>query len=196
MEREFWNWFQENHLEYLKLDTVDNAMRELMLDKLLNKLHEYCDRLFYQIGGISDTRRELVITAEGDASYFGHVKKLVELAPVIDEWEIIAFKQSVEDDVITNYKGIVLNPQNIWFEPLEAKDKSLGLGLRLYISSYDEPRHNDIINGMHEVLDNILGELLAAKEISYIEVLKLPSDTSSLIPLTDLKSFVKWRMTK
>jgi len=41
-EEKFWQWFENNQFEYLHLDALDAAQKELLLDQLLNRLHEYC----------------------------------------------------------------------------------------------------------------------------------------------------------
>ena len=95
--KNFWNWFKENNHAFLFTNEVDEHVRERLLQELIDELHKYNDRLFFQIGGMPGKDQELIITAEGDAAQFESVEKLVEHGPAIKNWIFIPFIQPVDE---------------------------------------------------------------------------------------------------
>jgi hypothetical protein len=86
---DFWNWFA---VAQERFRSVQVPEKEQLLDELLARLHDYCDALYFEIGGTPGDVSELVITAEGDARYFGAVQDLIEAAPSITGWRFVAFR--------------------------------------------------------------------------------------------------------
>jgi len=193
MEKDFWIWFKDNQELFLNLDNIDDDIRDSNLDKLLNELHRYSNSLFFLIGNHPNGQNEIIITAEGNPDMFCMVERLVSAAPVIENWVVLAFKQPANEHFVTKYNGLELDPNEIWFEPLQSAKNSSDLGLRLYLAEYDEIRHDDYINSLYCVLENALGELSLAKDIAYIDVFKLPVDFNRLVPFNELKEFIMWR---
>src|SRR5262245_50578825 len=121
-ETKFWNWFEENNSRYFYLGQItDPNKREELLDEFLNHLHDYSNKLFFEIGGRPNETQELIITAAGNTDYYGQVEQLVSASPFIDGWNVIAFKPPMGIDFVTRYEDIELDPKRIWFLPLENK---------------------------------------------------------------------------
>src|SRR4051794_15901947 len=128
-EDTFWDWFKTNNSKYYYLNQItDLEKREKLLNQFLEQLHNYCDNLFFEIGGVPNEPQELIISAEGNKDYFDKVEELVAAAPKLSDWEIIAFKPPLGVDYITEYKGIKLNARKIWFLPLDNEDDPKSLG--------------------------------------------------------------------
>jgi len=74
-EQQFWDWFKENEAKYFFLNQIndDNEKERLLVD-FLSHLHEYCDQLFFEVGGYPNEKQDLIITAEGDMTFFDKVK--------------------------------------------------------------------------------------------------------------------------
>ena len=90
---EFWNWFKENNTKFLNLNAPGLSCegREELLEEFLEQLNQYCEGLYFEIGGKHGETQELIITAEGDTEYFHKVDELITAAPAIDNWIYTAF---------------------------------------------------------------------------------------------------------
>ncbi len=195
----FWNWFKRNNSKYYYINQmIDLEQKEKVLDDFLNQLHNYCDKLFFEIGGVPNEPQELIISAEGNKDYFHKVEALVSKAPNIDEWQIIAFKPPMGVDFITEYEGIKMNPHEIWFLPLDNEKDPKALGLRICLPNFDLKKEEIFLEGCYQLVDAILGEKSAALEINHIEVDKLPKnpDDKGLIELSELSKYINWRKAK
>jgi len=135
-EQQFWNWFKQNEAQYFFLNQIDkDDEKERLLDDLLDHLHQYSIHLYFVVGGSPDGIQDLIITAEGNSDFFDQVDHLVNNAPQLDHWNIVAFKP-VQEDFKISYEGLELDPKNMFFIPLES-DKSNRIGLRIYVDNYD-----------------------------------------------------------
>ena len=191
-EKKFWNWFSSQNVTYLSLDRVDARTREYLLNQFLAVLHHYCDSLFFQILN-GETTSELIITAEGDKNYFDAVERLIKQAPKIERWEIVAFKQPIGVQFITDYQGIKIDPRKSWFLPLENHGEQLGL--RVYIESVSFNEEIKVLTAVYECLDAMLGEKVNASNIFHVEVEVIPThpEEDGLIELWELPAYIDWR---
>jgi hypothetical protein len=171
-EKNFWDWFQKNEAQYFFLNQIsdDEDEKENLLETFLNHLHNYCDRLFFEIGGLPDEKQDLIITAEGDTDYFAQVEMLVNTAPLLEHWNFIAFKPARQDYTI-EYNNITLDPNTLWFIPLNSNNNPQKIGIRLYADEYDETEEEDFLTASYLVLDNVLGEKSNALDIGYVELI-------------------------
>ncbi|RFZ81683.1 hypothetical protein DYU05_17820 [Mucilaginibacter terrenus] len=196
-EKQFWDWFKENEAKYFFLNQInDDDEKERLLDIFLSHLHEYCDHLFFEVGGHPHEKQDLIITADGDTDFFDLVETLVKQAPVLEYWNVIAFKPAREDFTV-GYNGIELNPKDMWFIPLNSKN-SQKIGLKILIENYASSNKEDFLTASYLVLDNMLGEKSNAQDIGYVEIENLPSfpEREELIELVKLSRYIKWKKSK
>lgn len=200
MSREeiFWNWFKANSSKYYYLNQMADFEKEKLLDEFLKQLHNYCDKLFFEIGGVPNEPQELIISAEGNTDYFDKVETLVAKAPQIEDWQIIAFKPPMGVDYVTEYEGIKLDPHEIWFLPLDNEDDPKALGLKICLPNYNSKKEKVLLEGCYQILDTILGEKSVALDLQHVEVDKLPKkpEEKGLIELSELPKYITWRKTK
>ena len=197
-DKQFWDWFIKNNSKYFFLNQInDSHLKEKLLNDFLEKLHSYCDNLFFLIGGFPDEEQELIITAEGNKQYFSKVIELTASAPNIKDWKIIPFKQPKEIDFVTNYKNLSLDPRVMWFLPLANPDDPNQIGLRVCTPNFITANSIDFLFATNIVLDNILGERSFAEDITYLEVDKLPSNPEhGFIKLAELPMYISWVKSK
>lgn len=195
-EQDFWNWFKANNSKYYYLNQIqDVEVKERLLDNFLETLHRYCDKLFFEIGGIANEPQELIISAGGNTDYFQKAEELVSKAPKISEWQIMALKPPQGVNFITEYKDIRLDPIRMWFFPLDNESDPRVLGLKVYTPNYNSKKEAIFLEGCYEVIDVILGEKSAALDIHHLEVGKLPHNPKEkgLIELSSLPEYISWR---
>jgi hypothetical protein len=194
--KKFWDWFKEHNESYL---SIDEDSKEQLLNDLQDHLHEYCDHLYFQVGGMPGEKQELIITAEGDSDFFDEVETLVNSAPLIDNWTFIAFIQPEGDLATTNFEDVELKPAEMWFLPLESASMPKSIGIRVCTPNYDIVKESKWFrSAVFKVLDTILGEKSFAVDIDHIDFDKVPErpEEHGLIELAELLAFVKWKKAK
>ena len=87
-------------IKYAHFVYGEHVVKEKILDELLDNLHAYCDKLYFNIGGEYGGQQELTITAEGKTDYFDAVEELIKEAPELEGWSFIAFMQPGDLDYV------------------------------------------------------------------------------------------------
>ncbi len=88
-EQVFWEWFVKHQNDYYS-DNID----ESLFDKLNVQLNKIDSNLTFEFSPIHENGiKDLIISAAGLKESFPSVIKLVDKAPKIDQWKIIAFRQ-------------------------------------------------------------------------------------------------------
>ena len=195
----FWNWFSQNHQQYLFLSDVDADERDRLMDDFLIELHKYNRHLFFEIGGDKSAEQlELAISAEGNVKYFPAVEFLVKKAPLLKDWVIMAFKQPMDSRFVLDYQGYEFDPQKIIFIPLISKTHADHVGLSVCYPDYDEEQKSILLGGTYLLLDALLGEKSSCLDIDYLKVIRTPDnigdyDFSHLSALKEYIDEVKGR---
>lgn len=192
---EFWKWFESNQHPYLFINNDNMLEREEIVNRFGEKLHEFHEGLFFLIGGNPDGPQELIITAEGIKENFPKVEELVNAAPEIPGWKIIAFKPALDSSFGIRIGEMEYSPENLWFIPLKHPDHPEYLGLHIGIPAFDEQLKDDYLQIVFLILDNLLGEKKSAEEIQYIETVPLPAlpSENGFYPLLELDAFIEWK---
>lgn len=187
---EFWKAFTEYKDLLMDIDSLDKAEADKLLKRLDGDLKKYCEGLEFILGDLSEKGRTLTFTAEGDVEFFGYVEELCEEAPILDFWEIIAFKPAKGKNVSITFENYRLNSKNLWFLPLESEEEEGKLGLRIAL----EGGREDLLVAVYSLLEEMLGEYDAATSLEYFEICSLGSNPKEegFYPLTDLPEYVDW----
>jgi hypothetical protein len=193
---EFWDWFQKNNHPYLFVNEVENAEKERLLDLFMEQLHEFCDHLYFEMGGNPDEDQELIISAEGIATYFPKVEELVSKVPAIPGWKVTAFRQPKNEHFKTGYNGLVFDPQKIYFMPLENSNEPQLLGIRVMVPGYEERSKNDFLAGTYLMLDSLIGEKSVTLDIDYLDINVLGEQQEGIVPVTQLAAYISWKKSQ
>ena len=125
------------------------------------------------------------------SKFIPEVQKLVNSAPEMEKWNVVAFRQpsSAINEVVC--QDIKLCKDDVYFYYLDGHSKSK-LDLKFYIKSYDanDPRY---LNCLFLLLDSLLGEYEVMTTLGTMEYDKLPEDlkTKSLISIKELPNILK-----
>ena len=191
---QFWKWFEENNKAYTFLDAVDGDVKEELLAKFMERLHRFCDHIYFEMGGMPGENQELIITAEGDKKYFDKVEELINSAPKINGWSFIAFKPPMGGHFKTEWADIELNTEDMWFRPLSNKNNA-DLGIRIYLRNYDLVEDKKfLMTVLYKMLDTIIGEKSFALDIAYVDADLQPDEPekNGMHPILKLPEFIKW----
>jgi hypothetical protein len=177
--KEFWNWFARNNHQYLFLSDVDDDEKNAMMEKFLERLHQYCEHLYFEIGAHpKDDKVDLIITADGIIEYFEKVEELVDAAPDIPGWQILKFRQPHGPGFTADYGDKVFDPEEIIFIPLYNEDMPDAIAIRVCYPDYAEDEKNTFISGTYITLDSLIGEKSAVMDIDYLDVVMTPEEIS------------------
>jgi hypothetical protein len=194
----FWNWFKENNKSYLFINSLDEDLKEKHLDKCLEQLHLYCDKLYFEIGGLPNEVQELIVTAEGDKDYFDEVERLISAAPEINGWTFIAFKPATVEHFTSKWSDLKMTTEEMWFQPLSNEGNS-NLGIRVFIPDQAQKvNHKSFKPLLFKMLDTIIGERSFALDIQYVDTSLLQSkpEEQGLLPILELPEYIKWHKSQ
>ena len=173
---EVWTWFVTAAPQPAELR---GNVEHPFLDEVEAKLHQFCDDLWFEVGGKPEGPMEFVISAEGQERLFDKVLELSKAAPVIPGWLIVPFKQPQGVRFILEYKGVVLDPEECWFVALSSVDAPGRFALRVGVPNYQDAKSEIIDLALYLLVDAGLGELVSSQRIVSIRSCEIPSDPQS-----------------
>jgi hypothetical protein len=183
-EAKFWEWFQENNIKYLSLD---KDSQDRLFDKLNERMIKIDPNLTFEFSPLlNNGRREFIISADGIKDSFPSVTKLVEAAPGIPNWDIIAFRQPKTGYERINFNGLSLSFDDVFFRYSKDNGK---LGLELNIRGYEDEKEWTAVTFL--LLDMVLGEYDTEMSLSWIERKVLDeNEIDILYKLTELPAIL------
>jgi hypothetical protein len=94
----FWNWFQDNNQTIQNLINETPKNQKHILFWINKHLGYYCKEIDFLIvfPKNGNTKSKLIITANGNITYFRQVADLIDNAPQLRNWKFTAFIQSIQ----------------------------------------------------------------------------------------------------
>ncbi len=183
----YWNWFTINKD---KLNNIDESNKDQKINMILSELNKIQPELSVEISNEENSIREMIISPEGDRKKFKIVQSIVEKAPKIEGWRIIAFRQPMGFDFTLAYQNIKLTPSELYFYPI--KDKQ-SLDLIIYGKGFSKYDYNTLAHYGLIMMDNVLGEYDCVTKIRYYDFKDISeiNDISELIPLIEIRNYIK-----
>jgi hypothetical protein len=142
--------------------------------------------LTFEFGPIREGRREFVVSADGIRKSFPAVRRLVAAAPPLSRWIVTPFRPPASLDVVIQYAGVSLGPDDIWFTAEPDGEK---IGLRLFVRGLSYENLPVLASAGFILLDNALGEFAVETQVGFVEWKPLPDDpaTDGLSPFRSIR---------
>lgn len=197
----FWNWFQDNNQNIKNVFNETPKNQKHIFFWLSKHLHYYCKEIdFIIIFPKKPTdKSELIITANGDPTYFKQVMDLVDNAPKLRTWKFTAFiqlKENIEKIIegLDNpyiFPEITIKTSEIKFLPLGYDEESKKIDITVYLKNYNI--HCDTKTweqALYIIMQDLLGEKALYQNINFVQLAQMPDKEEELIELYDLQFFI------
>lgn len=149
----------------------------MLFDELNRELKKVDPNLTFEFSPLFDSgRREFIISADGIKESFPSVRNLVNKAPVVTNWDIIAFRQPKADYKEIRYKGVTINFKDVYFRYSKDNGK---IGLELNLRDYEDTKEWNACTFL--LLDMVVGEFDTEMFLSWIERKKLDENQIDLL---------------
>jgi hypothetical protein len=159
---------------------------EPTMTKLHNQLKRIHPGLVFEFE-VQCAPRSFVVSADGDSSLFPTVLDVVERAPPLPGWKVLAFRQPGRADVSIEMRGVRLGPDDI----SAAVRPHAGLAdITLFVRDYSAENGEALGHAAFILLDNALGEFLVETAIGGLELRPLAEAPADSIPMAELLSAV------
>lgn len=177
----FWQYFKDHERELYNFKDEDVEKLFGDLHKLLSKVN---NQLVFSIPKqMVDEKREFTISASSIGKNFPDVIRLVEAAPHMERFTIIAFNQRNDDEYGTTSNDIELTRDDVFFS-YTYDEEIPAFYLELYIKGFQED-NDDYYEIALELLEIVVGEYVLGTKITEIGFNKFIS-ADELIPINEL----------
>ena len=183
-QERFWLWFSRNANSFLHLEKNQDKLFS-DLKRALKKIHP---NLVFEFSTIFENgTRELIISADGIESLFPIVTDLVNQAPELRNWKIIAFRQPHKDITELKYGNLIIKLSDVFFRYAKDNGKiALELNIRGFYESPEWTAATFIL------LDTIVGEYHSEMYLSAIDKKELDeNELNTLFPIKALSQILQ-----
>ncbi|RAS81329.1 hypothetical protein [Priestia endophytica] len=126
-------------------------------------------------------------SSDGIISAFPTVIRLVEAAPPLEKFNVIAFRQRQIDEHEVHFEDITLDTKDVFFTYTDATQRN-GLDLVMYIRGYNQ-RNDHFVGATFILLDSLIGEYDVGTKIGQI-TFESYQEQEDIHPISDLVSLV------
>lgn len=184
----FWDWFCKNEQRFL------NGSNENLLeiqDKLefASNSEEYGIAL--EFSEPTEQIKRLEISADGVRELFDIVKQIVEMAPSLNNWEFVAFRQPIPTPFCLRFENMEFDTSKMFFLPY--KDANDELNLVIFGDNFKGYNENELFHYGLTTIDNLIGEYNCVTKVSgYDFVDKIEIGDNEVYPLEELPKFLEY----
>lgn len=180
VEEAFWTWFTENQELLLGAKSGD----EDLFDRLAEALQKVDRNLTFEFGPRGQVR-DFVVSAGGIRSSFPAAFSLVNAAPKLARWNVIALRPRRVSPGIVEFRNKHADPHGVQFSLL---NNGKIAGLRLFIPDFQEGDLDWMQIG-YLILDSVLGEYDVQSRIGFLKMYPPEAQTNERrYPLAELPS--------
>lgn len=195
----FWAWFRRNQHHYLNYETLTPAAKAYWMAELqthATAYHRFLVPFLYCSPDPHNKRCRLVISAVGRTKSFKAADRLINKAPRLAAWDLVALMPSAGpgEGIAEELAAAGLRADSFWFDVRDTPDLRkpfyvfVDTGLR---------RSYDMEDLAGQALFNVLGERVFGEYIEYVRIVLfsdvLPGNMAFLAPLEELPSFITAR---
>lgn len=177
-EERFWEWFLQNRPQIRAVKTGT----EPVIGQIAKRLASVHKDLVWVAGKGSDGVHEFIISADGIREMIPKVKSLVDAAPDMAGWRIIAFRPR-EPGLGVKMANRELTSDSIFFVSAVNGEK---LDIDLYIDGLNASNFRDLAQCCFILLDSTIGEYDVMTRIGEIDFKPLIEADGRQRPLTQL----------
>jgi hypothetical protein len=191
--RIFWNYISKNEIEIFNINNPEASL----YTEIYNQIQSIDRNIYVMLGNeIKNNKKDIIITAGGNADYFSLCDEIVKLAPKYTRLNPISLFPPLEKIEPFVFSNIVLNVEDVNVH-LKKNDKKIDLLFLLnvrHLSFIQNDNTGQIYNVYMHLLSimtqQILGERIFGEKIDSGEIalvnLVIPN-----IPLLELKNIIK-----
>ena len=110
--------------------------------------------------------RDFVVSADGIVELFPVATRLVEAAPPMSDWHVIAFRQPGKPSLAVEFDGQSLGADDLWFRVSRSGSRT---NLEAHIRGLTEANTRLLMGAAFILLDNALGEYVVGTRIGAID---------------------------
>lgn len=184
--QKFWQYFIDHEKELYNFRDKDIEKLFGDLYRLINKVNNQL--VFSTPKPLIDGKREFTISASSISKNFPDVIRLVEAAPKMERFTIIAFNQRNDDDHATTCNDIELTRDDVFFDYIYDREHN-AFYLTLYTKGFKE-ENDDYYRVVFDLLEIVIGEYVLGTEITEI-VFKKYNNEDDLLPINDLPKILE-----
>lgn len=182
----FWQYFKDHEKELYHFRDEDTERLFKDLHKLICKVNKQL--IFSMPKQMVNEKREFTISAASIGNNFPDVIQLVEAAPQMERFTIVAFNQRNDDEYGTTSNGIEINRDDVFFSYTYDAEQP-GFYLELYIKGFQED-NKDYYDLALELLEMVVGEYVVGTEITEIGFHHFIS-SDELYPINELPNILE-----
>lgn len=159
----FWNWFAANEGRLFALDSEDDPLFS-DLAEVLEAVHP---DLSFELGSVTDGRREFVISASGKPSAFPVVERLHRMAPHLGQWQWVRFRPRRLPLHAIEFGGKSVRVEDVHYALVRDAQR---VGIILFLEAYSRAEQTVFGRIGQLLLDEALGEYAVACYLGFVEL--------------------------
>lgn len=176
LDAEFWNWFAHEEVR-LADGTKDSEARML---EITEHLHRAAPKLTGELSlnRAPNALQTLVVTANGMRAEFPAVTRVVEKAPPLTRWKVIAFRPRFPLFEAITIDGQKVKLEDFWFRETERTKEKVSIEV---LVRGQTPENAKLFNtAAYIFFDHLLGEHDGELKLGDVSIFPLPGDPSQL----------------
>jgi len=148
--RTFWKLFQNNEEKLFLFE----GRQAPLLTELLVELNNFKTPVVVELSPVmANGKRQFIVSADGIKKGFPFVEKIVAMAPPLQKWDVIAFRQPKTNLTQIQIGKLRLRISDVYFTYQTENTK---LAVDLYIKDYADTAEYNIASFL--ILDALIGE--------------------------------------